>query len=92
MNMSPANVNTGKAATKELKLPKVPGSKPGPVCTTTKSTILGVNSVTHNQIAQPGNCLLNLEVEPHPKPFKKEEHVCLCFVGSKEYLLYLVRL
>ncbi|KAI3461473.1 hypothetical protein Pfo_018136 [Paulownia fortunei] len=52
----PANVNVGKAAGKELKLPKVPGLKPdlSPICATTRSTILRANCVKHNQITQPG--------------------------------------
>ncbi|KAK6144501.1 hypothetical protein DH2020_021321 [Rehmannia glutinosa] len=50
-----ANVNVGKAAGKELKLPKVPGLKPSlsPIRATTRSTILKTNCVTHNQITKP---------------------------------------
>lgn len=52
-------VNVAKAAGKDLKLPKVPGSKTSisPICATTRSTILRANCVKHNQITQPGTCL-----------------------------------
>ncbi|XP_011089856.1 uncharacterized protein LOC105170683 [Sesamum indicum] len=52
----PANVNVGKAAGKELKLPKVPGLKSdiSPICATTESTILRVNCANYNQITEPG--------------------------------------
>ncbi|KAL3829146.1 hypothetical protein ACJIZ3_017948 [Penstemon smallii] len=52
----PANVNTSKAAAKEVKLLKVPGSKtggPSPVQTTSESNIPRANCVNHNQIVQP---------------------------------------
>ncbi|KAL8029856.1 hypothetical protein ABFX02_14G250300 [Erythranthe guttata] len=51
----PAMVNVGKAAGKDLKLPKVPGSKPSisSICGTTRSTILRANCVKHNQITTP---------------------------------------
>ncbi|KAL3649365.1 hypothetical protein CASFOL_005768 [Castilleja foliolosa] len=42
-----ANVNVGKAAGKDFKLPKVP------VCSTTMSSILKASCVSHNQITKP---------------------------------------
>ncbi|GFP95676.1 hypothetical protein PHJA_001711800 [Phtheirospermum japonicum] len=45
----PANVNVGKAAGKDLKLPKVP------MCATTTSSILKASCVKHNQITKPGS-------------------------------------
>ncbi|XP_073145464.1 uncharacterized protein [Henckelia pumila] len=50
----PATVNAGKAAAKELKLPKVPGSVTGfSSIRATKSSMLRVNHLKHNQITQP---------------------------------------
>lgn len=54
----PANVNTRKpAATKEIKISKVPAPKPDSsvLSATAKSTKLGASTLRKNHITQPGN-------------------------------------
>ncbi|KAI9196022.1 hypothetical protein LWI28_020326 [Acer negundo] len=54
LDFLPANLNTSKAATKELKVSKVPVPKPDAsvISATAKSTILSTSSSRQNQIAQ----------------------------------------